>query len=52
MLVSLKDTGLMRLFSVRHEFPTEWYAFLNAAAGTDQVLTLNLTRDGSPTLLP
>lgn len=48
MLVSLKDTGLMRLFSARHEFPTEWYAFLNPAAGTDQVLTLNLTRDRFP----
>ena len=48
MLVSLRDTGLTRLFSVRHEFPTEWYAFLNAAAGTDQVLTLNLTRDRFP----
>jgi hypothetical protein len=48
MLVSLQDTGLARLFSVRHEFPTEWYAFLNAAAGTDQVLTLNLTRDRFP----
>jgi hypothetical protein len=48
MLVSLKDTGLTRLFSARHEFPTEWYAFLNAAAGTDQVLTLNLTRDRFP----
>jgi hypothetical protein len=48
MLVSLNDTGLTRLFSVRHEFPTEWYAFLNAAAGTDQTLTLNLRRDRFP----
>ena len=48
MLVSLKDTGLTRLFSAKHEFPTEWFAFLNAAAGTDQVLTLNLTRDRFP----
>jgi hypothetical protein len=29
MLVSLKDTGLSQLFSLKHEFPTEWYAFLN-----------------------
>ena len=29
ILVSLKDTGLMQLFSLKHEFPTEWYAFLN-----------------------
>jgi hypothetical protein len=48
MLVSLKDTGLTRLFSARHEFPTEWYAFLNPAAGADQVLTLNLIRDRFP----
>jgi hypothetical protein len=41
MLVSLKDTGLTRMFSARHEFPTEWYAFLNPAPGADQVLTLN-----------
>jgi hypothetical protein len=34
MLVSLKDTGLTRLFSAKHEFPTEWFAFLNPAAGT------------------
>jgi Tc toxin complex TcA C-terminal TcB-binding domain len=47
-LVSLKDTGLMRMFSARHEFPTEWYAFLNPAAGADQVLALNLTRDRFP----
>jgi Tc toxin complex TcA C-terminal TcB-binding domain/Neuraminidase-like domain/Salmonella virulence plasmid 28.1kDa A protein len=48
MLVSLKDTGLARMFSAKHEFPTEWYAFLNPAAGADQVLTLNLTRDRFP----
>lgn len=48
MLVSLKDTGLMRLFSAKHEFPTEWFAFLNGAAGADQVLTLNRTRDRFP----
>ncbi len=48
MLVSLKDTGLTRLFSARHEFPTEWFAFLNPAAGTDQVLMLNLSRDRFP----
>ncbi len=48
LLVSLKDTGLMRLFSARHEFPTQWYAFLNGAAGVDQVLTLNVTQDRFP----
>jgi hypothetical protein len=49
MLVSLKDTGLMRMFSARHEFPTEWYAFLNPASpAVDQVLSLNITRDRFP----
>jgi hypothetical protein len=49
MLVSLKDKGLMRLFSARHEFPTEWYSFLNPpSAAADQVLTLTLTRDRFP----
>jgi len=49
MLVSRKDTGLTRMFSARHEFPTEWYAFLNPASpAADQVLTLNITRDRFP----
>jgi hypothetical protein len=48
MLVALQNKGLTRLFSARHEFPTQWYAFLNAPAGTDQVLTLNLTKDRFP----
>ncbi|GGF50197.1 hypothetical protein GCM10011611_65750 [Aliidongia dinghuensis] len=48
MLVGLKDTGLAQLFSARHDFPSQWYAFLNAAAGTDQVLTLDLGRDRFP----
>lgn len=48
MLVSLKDVGLTRIFSVRHEFPTAWYAFLNTPAGSDQVLALDMTRDRFP----
>jgi hypothetical protein len=48
MLVSLKDTGLRRMFSAKHEFPTEWYSFLNPAAGADQVLTMNLSLDRFP----
>jgi hypothetical protein len=49
MLVSLKDTGLMRAFSARHEFPTEWYTFLNPpAASADQTLTLNMDADRFP----
>lgn len=49
MLVALKDTGLMRAFSAKHEFPTEWYAFLNPAASTnDQVLTLEIGQERFP----
>jgi hypothetical protein len=48
MLVGLKDKGLARLFSARHDFPSQWYAFLNAPAGVDQVLTLDLSLDRFP----
>ena len=49
MLVSTQDSGLMRVFSAKHEFPTEWYKFLHPANVTDdQVLILNLTSDRLP----
>jgi hypothetical protein len=49
MLVSLKDRGLMRMFSVRHEFPTQWHAFLNpVSAAADQVIDLEITKDRFP----
>ncbi len=49
MLVSQKDKGLMRIFSVRHEFPTAWYQFLNPVNPTDQqVLKLPVTTDRFP----
>lgn len=49
ILVSQKDKGLVRLFSARNEFPTEWYAFLNPpTAADDQVLSLMLTSDRFP----
>jgi hypothetical protein len=49
MLVSQKDKGLMRLFSVRHEFPTAWYQFLHPVNTTDQqVLTLPVITDRFP----
>jgi hypothetical protein len=49
MLVSLKDTGFARMFSLKHEFPTEWYSFLHPATATaDQVLPLSLTTDRFP----
>jgi hypothetical protein len=45
MLVSLKDTGLMQLFSLKHEFPTEWYAFLNQPDANTGDQTCNLQID-------
>jgi hypothetical protein len=49
MLVSTQDSGLMRIFSVKHEFPTEWYQFLNPASKIDdQVLSISLTTDRLP----
>lgn len=49
MLVSIRDTGLMRIFSAKHDLPTEWYKFLHPANATDdQVLTLNLDKNRFP----
>ena len=49
MLVSLKDKGLARIFSARHEFPNEWYQFLNPVLNTDdQVLNTNLSKERLP----
>ena len=49
MLVSLKDTGLMRVLSARHDFPTEWYSFLHpASAAVDQVLTVPIPSERFP----
>jgi Tc toxin complex TcA C-terminal TcB-binding domain/Neuraminidase-like domain/Salmonella virulence plasmid 28.1kDa A protein len=46
MLVSQSDKGLSRLFDMRHEFPTEWYKFLNPAnPGDQQVLSVNISPD-------
>ncbi|MBA3542770.1 MAG: hypothetical protein H0T79_24345, partial [Deltaproteobacteria bacterium] len=49
MLVSLKDTGLMRVFSAKHEFPTEWNAFMNPTSATAaQVLDLAVLAERFP----
>jgi hypothetical protein len=40
--------GLYRLFSARHEFPTEWAKFLNPAAGGEQILTLQTPPERFP----
>jgi len=42
---------LMRLFSSRHEFPTEWHRFLRPGASTgDQALKISLAKDRFPLL--
>lgn len=49
MLVGLKDKGLMRAFSAKHDFPTEWYAFLNpASSSADQQLALDISGSRFP----
>jgi len=42
--------GLNQMFSLRHEFPTEWSRFLNAPAGVVQSLTAGLTQERFPFL--
>ncbi len=51
--VAANGLGLRRLFSLRHEFPTEWYRFLNPppADVDDQTLTLTLGMERFPFLL-
>ncbi|MGN6395030.1 MAG: neuraminidase-like domain-containing protein [Mucilaginibacter sp.] len=49
MLVSTRDSGLMRIFSAKNDLPTEWYRFLNPVNPTDdQVLTVNLDKTRFP----
>jgi Tc toxin complex TcA C-terminal TcB-binding domain/Neuraminidase-like domain len=42
-------TGLARLFSLRHEFPTEWYRFLfvhqQGDLAVDQILTISIVKE-------
>ncbi|HEU4835000.1 MAG TPA: neuraminidase-like domain-containing protein, partial [Pyrinomonadaceae bacterium] len=42
--------GLTQMFSLRHEFPTEWSRFLNAPSGTTQTLTMAITNERFPFL--
>jgi hypothetical protein len=45
------EQGLARLFSLRHEFPTEWHRFLNPVGTTSpNAVTLTLTKDRFPFL--
>lgn len=47
---SSADSPAERLFSLRHEFSSEWYAFLNQATGTDQSVEIKLPRSRFPYL--
>ena len=42
--------GLTQMFSLRHEFPTEWSRFLNAPDGVVQSLTAAFTQERFPFL--
>ncbi|HKG47851.1 MAG TPA: hypothetical protein VKB02_14035, partial [Pyrinomonadaceae bacterium] len=42
--------GLTQMFSLRHEFSTEWARFLNAPLGTTQSLTMPVTKERFPFL--
>jgi hypothetical protein len=45
----LSEQPLMQMFSLRHEFPTEWYRFLHpAAGGGEQRLTFTPARTRFP----
>jgi hypothetical protein len=48
-LAELTAQPLLRMFSMKHEFSTDWHKFLfPAVAGADQLMTLSLTRDHFP----
>lgn len=47
--ISEADGSFMRLFSFRHEFPTEWYNFLNKKDSFgNQVLQFNVSKERFP----
>jgi hypothetical protein len=46
----LPDSG-MRLFSLRHEFPNEWFKFLNPGGGADQEFVIELKPEHFPFFL-
>ncbi len=46
-----ENTALTRLFSLKHEFPTEWYRFLHPASNTDDnSIKLEISKDRFPFL--
>ena len=42
------ELPLRRLFNLKHEFPTEWYAFFHPATGADKRLVLPLKKEHFP----
>ena len=45
----LEDQPLMRMFSMKHEFPTEWHKFLYpATVGAEQVLSFTIGKERFP----
>jgi hypothetical protein len=40
--------GLTRVFSLRHEFPTDWHLFLNPVAPSEPALDFGVTQDRFP----
>jgi len=45
------EQGMARAFSLRHEFPTEWYRFRNPDADGDQSAKLDFSRERFPFLV-
>ncbi len=50
-LKSILPDSSVRLFSLKHEFPNEWYRFLNPIGGADQELVINLKPENYPFFL-
>ncbi|MBI5912603.1 MAG: hypothetical protein HY848_21945, partial [Betaproteobacteria bacterium] len=47
--LKLPDQPFMRMFSMRHEFPTEWHKFLHPSAeGAEQVLSFTIGKERFP----
>jgi hypothetical protein len=44
----LKDVGLQRMFSARHEFPNQWHRFVQPSPEATRTLTLPLSKNRFP----
>jgi hypothetical protein len=47
-LADASATPLLRLFSLRHEFPNEWHRFVNAPPAATTAITVNLAKERFP----